>query len=156
MQSSWCATMKRGVPYACGRRGGKFVYMHRVITDAPAGRDVDHTNHNSLDNRRSNLRIVTRSQNNMNGMKRKNGKASRFKGICFNKTSGKWQGSIQVDKRKIYLGLFATEKEAARAYNEAALKYFGEYARLNDLSKRGEGDENQRDGIRALPQSLRD
>jgi hypothetical protein len=137
-ESSWSATLKRGVPYACGRRKGKFVYMHRLIIDAPSALDVDHINHNSIDNRRCNLRLATRSQNNMNGLKRNNGRVSRFKGAC--RDRGKWRAYIGLNGRIKWLGFYGTEEEAALAYNRAAIEYFGEFARLNEIPVIEKGD----------------
>lgn len=107
----------------------KNVYLHRVIVDARPNTYVDHVNGNKLDNRRSNLRICTQSQNAANAPGR--GGTSRFKGVSFDKTRGKWLAGIRVNYVKQNLGRFATEKEAAEAYDYAAQKHFGEFARLN-------------------------
>lgn len=101
-----------------------------------AGKDVlvDHINHNGLDNRKANLRFATCRQNAWNSRKGGNRGASRYKGVQWNKNSKKWQAVIyNNNSRKIYLGFFDDEKAAARAYNEAAQKYHGEFALLNDV-----------------------
>jgi hypothetical protein len=118
--------------FDCGRRR---VYLHRFIagvTDPSV--KVDHRNCKPLDCRRFNLRVCTNAQNTRNQRKRKNG-SSRFKGVhsfpC-NKTNP-WAASIKKNYKGIHLGYFPTEESAALAYNEAALKYHGEFARLNEL-----------------------
>jgi len=106
--------------------------MHREIIDAPKGLLVDHRNTNSLDNRRSNLRFATQSQNSCNCKKRE-GCSSKFKGVSYRKDFGekRWVAYIRGNGRRINLGTFLTESEAAKAYDEAAKKYHGEFATLN-------------------------
>lgn len=96
--------------------------------------DVDHKNHDTLDNRIDNLRLATRTQNNQNSVKcrRRAGKplSSKHKGVYFHKRSGKWLARINLDKRQVHLGLFTLEHEAAEAYNVAARAHFGEFAHV--------------------------
>lgn len=110
------------------------VLMHRYIMDAKKGEQVDHINGNKLDNRRENLRIANASTNKANCGLRSNNK-SGYKGVY--KASGKrnkqWTASIKVNYEKISLGYFFTPEEAALAYNEAAVKHFGEFAKLNEV-----------------------
>ena len=94
---------------------------------------VDHVDRNTKNNSLSNLRWVTRQQNNMNASKTKGNTSSLYKGVCWNKQKKKWQSSIQINGRDIYLGLFNNEIEASRAYNEKALELFGEFAVLNNI-----------------------
>jgi AP2 domain len=111
----------------------KIVYMHRVIMHAKGQQIVDHKNRRTLDNRRQNLRVVDNRQSNANrGKHRRAGASSRYKGVyrpsgCINR----WGALITVDDEGIRLGNFDSEIEAARAYDEAAKKHFGEYATLN-------------------------
>lgn len=105
------------------------VYMHRWLLNVPAGFEPDHINRNKLDNRRCNLRGVTRTQNSVNSEKRTTN-TSGFKGVCLDK--GKyWFAHIRVSGRKMRIGTFATAEEAARAYDKAAREHFGEYAFVN-------------------------
>ncbi|NIA17326.1 MAG: hypothetical protein GWO86_03155 [Planctomycetes bacterium] len=105
--------------------------MHRVISQAPEGLFVDHINHNGLDNRRTNLRIVTAQQNSWNTRRGRGLGKSKYKGVTWDKDSQKWRASICIEKKPKYLGCFEDEKEAAMAYDRAAKKHRGEYAFLN-------------------------
>jgi hypothetical protein len=98
--------------------------------DAPKGLLVDHRNLNGLDNRRSNLRLATHGENNQNKRKRK-GASSRYIGVSFEKRIKKWSARIMYKGKAIWLGNFKNEIDAALAYDKAARKYYGEFARLN-------------------------
>lgn len=104
--------------------------MHRKIMNTPAGMDTDHKNGNKLDNQRKNLRICTRSENEWN-----KGKTSRntsgYMGVNWDMHSRKWKAMIKVHRESIYLGLYQDVVQAAKAYDEAAIKYHGEFAYLN-------------------------
>ena len=109
--------------------------MHRILLKVLKGQQIDHVNGNRLDNRKSNLRICTQSQNTKNRIKSTKN-TSGYKGVWFKKDGKRlkrWVADIKVDYKKISLGLFLTKEEAARAYNEAAKQYFGEFARLNNV-----------------------
>lgn len=112
--------------------GRKKVLMHRLLM--PGLRQVDHKNGNGLDNRRStgNLRPATDSQNRANST-RHLVRSSRFKGVRWHKKAKRWETSITLHRRRIHLGCFTSEEDAARAYNVSALRLFGEYARLNEV-----------------------
>lgn len=113
--------------YAATRTGGKIVLMHRLITSAPRGMHVDHRNGDGLDNQRCNLRVCTPSQNGGNrGPARKN---AGFKGVY--KLGNRYVAYIHHHGKKHHLGCFGDPADAARAYDAAALTYFGEFARLN-------------------------
>lgn len=115
-----------------GRVGWKVVYLHRLIIGAKKGEEVDHINGNTLDCRKGNLRIVNRSHNMANTCLRSTN-TSGYKGVSFDKRRNKWYAEITVNYKKIHLGRYVDIIEAAKVYNEAAKKYFGEFARLNAM-----------------------
>lgn len=106
------------------------VFMHRLLTDAPKGLCVDHINRNGLDNRRGNLRLASNSQNQANRRLGRNN-TSGFRGVYFSIERQKWQSRIVVNQKGIELGRFEDIKDAARAYDRAAIAAFGSYASLN-------------------------
>jgi hypothetical protein len=106
------------------------IKMHRVVCNTPEDMETDHINGNKLDNRRSNLRACTRSENQHNRNKLV-GNTSGFKGVTWHIKSKKWASYIVVNNHQIYLGLFQDIIDAANAYDSSAKKYFGEFARLN-------------------------
>lgn len=129
MQWKWSAIKSRSTYYA-KRNGGfpfrKMILMHRVIMNTPDGMETDHRDHDGLNNTRANLRNCTRSQNLRNHKTRN---SSGFKGIKMHQ--GKWRADIYVDGKRIYLGSSSNAEDAAKLYDEAAKKYFGEFANLN-------------------------
>ena len=109
--------------------------MHRVILEQMGFKDFtksDHINRDRLDNRRCNLRPATHSQSACNRGKPKNN-TSGYHGVWWEKRREKWFVRISVKKKPIFLGYFDDLKEAARVYNEAVLKYHGEFAVLNEV-----------------------
>lgn len=106
-------------------------FLHREITESPPKKhDVDHKNGDALDNRRLNLRIVTRMQNGRN-RHRVSAKSSKFKGVCRGKNGTPWQANIRVNRKLLYLGCFNQERDAAMAYDRAAREHFGDHACTN-------------------------
>lgn len=118
--------------YVCRSTGGKTVFLHRQIIRPADGEMVDHINGDRLDNCRANLRPCSVLQNTRNQRLRVTN-TSGFKGVHWNAHSGKWQASIRNGERKVYLGTFADPRVAAHAYNRAAIRLHGEFARLNPL-----------------------
>lgn len=110
----------------------KRVWLHRWLFDVPKGLFIDHKNRNPLDNRRSNLRICTNQQNVTNGGIPKNN-TSGYKGVSFAKEKGRWRAYIKYNRKQIWLGYFDDPKKAARAYNQAARRYHGQFACLNPI-----------------------
>ena len=109
------------------------ILMHHQVIRPVSGCDIDHINGNPLDNRRCNLRIATRSQNNMNRFHKLPNASSKYKGVCWRSIPKLWKAYIKINKRQIHIGYFRSEVAAAIAYNQAAIKYFGEFARLNEI-----------------------
>lgn len=136
-QSKWYVSKKagEGVSYALTRirRNSEMVtvYMHSLINRTPDGFDTDHINRNGLDNRRSNLRTTTRAQNSQNASKQKGRFSSDYKGVYWAKKNKRWLAQINPNNRTVHLGSFEDEIMAAKAYDSAALKYYGEYSRTN-------------------------
>lgn len=118
--------------YAGRRIGNRKVLMHRIIIGEGNCwlMDIDHKNGNRLDNRRCNLRVCTRSQNHQNRRMMSNN-TSGFKGVALDRTAGKFVARIKPPLRKsLYLGHFDKAEDAAMAYQIAATKHFGEFARI--------------------------
>lgn len=103
------------------------VYMHRLITGASRGVEVDHINHNKLDNRRENLRISSRSENNRNRKKQRNN-TSGHKGVQWIKRLNVWCALIQINYKRVSLGHYRAYEDACNAYDNAASLYHGSFA----------------------------
>jgi hypothetical protein len=132
----WYAGMSGGTAYARtntyinGRR--TIIRMHRIIMNACREIQVDHINHNGLDNRKENLRLCTCSQN--QGNRKINERSiSGFKGVSWDGRDKKWVAYITRNKRTKFIGYFSQVRDAAIAYNEEATRMFGEFAYLNPV-----------------------
>lgn len=145
----WCVSGG----YAYNRRHG---LLHRFLLGFPKGTQgvkgrssvqVDHINHDKLDNRRDNLRVASITENARNKSVTTNS-YTRLKGAHFDSYNQHWMARIRVDGRLVYLGVFETDVDAAAAYNKAATYYFGEYAKLNDLRNVAPSD------LRSRPKDL--
>lgn len=129
-QWKWCAfsNYSGGKRYAIRSASPKLL-IHRLILSPPKGYESDHIDGDGLNNQRVNLRVCTTSQNQQNRINQKG--ISQFKGVSWHKLTGKWQVRICLNGKFLHIGLFNSEIDAAKAYDSAALKYFGEFARLN-------------------------
>lgn len=119
------------------------ILMHRQIMNAKQGLSVDHINHNGLDNQKHNLRLCSHKENMFNRTPDKN-TSSCFKGVYWCKNISKWRSYITIDNKKVMLGCFESEIEAAKAYDLQASKNFGEFANLN-LRKESHGRQEARE-----------
>lgn len=114
--------------------------LARLLMRAPAGTDVDHISGDKLDNRKSNLRVCTRSENLRNSSHHSDSQ-SPYKGCCYCKSKRspkKWVAHIWFNDRLHNLGYFHTPEEAARAYNAKAVEIFGRFARINTVEAANE------------------
>jgi hypothetical protein len=114
---------------------GKHVSVARLIMNAPKGMQVDHISHDTLDNRRCNLRVCTQSENARNSSKHRNSKA-KYKGVFYHSHGNyhrRWRAYTRVLGKRIWLGYYLTQEEAAAAYNAYVTKEFGAFANPNVL-----------------------
>jgi hypothetical protein len=121
--------------YAAFRKSqSEYVYLHRFIVGAPPGVTVDHINHDGFDNRKHNLRVATQSQQGRNQRLRVNNTTGR-KGVYYDHSRRVYRVEIRLGSRptrKRYLGSFLNLEAAGRAYDAAAVQYFGEFAFTNE------------------------
>lgn len=123
---------KKGKTFYAGRdiqADGKQT-THRMHWEVLGGKWIDHRDHDGLNNQKTNLRFCTNSENCMNRRKFANTSCT-YKGVYFNKTTGKWRAMIGINGKRINLGYYVDETEAAKAYNTKAIELFGEFAYLN-------------------------
>jgi len=145
---NWCADKNTSGKYyaTCAPKIGNRrvnTKMHRIVMHAQKGQSIDHIDKNPLNCQKSNLRFCTQSENNRNRSAFGNG--SKYLGVTYkrarNKVDGSlginnkpWHATIQHNKKSYYLGIYSTEIEAAIAYNNAAIKFHGEFANLNVIT----------------------
>ncbi len=109
------------------------MYMHRLIMGHPEKLEVDHKDHNKLNNQKSNLRVCTSRQNRFNGSATRSDNKSGFRGVCWDAPRKKWKVQIVIDGRNRHKGRFASKEEAAQVYNDLAILHYGEFAHLNKI-----------------------
>lgn len=107
--------------------------VHRLVLDCPDNMVVDHINHNTLDNRKENLRICTHQENMKNSIKNNKELTSEYKGVSWCNRHKRFRAQISLNGKTKHLGDFKNEIDAAKKYNEAALKYHGKFAILNEV-----------------------
>lgn len=133
----WSVNLDNGNFYAGSRINKKRIRLHRFLLSLENPEIfVDHADGNTLNNKRSNLRVVTKSQNNCNRISMRKS-LSKYKGVSFDKSRGKWQSHIKdtATGKHMFIGRFVNEIDAARAYNEKAIVIHGEYAKINIINE---------------------
>lgn len=113
--------------YIEGHKNGEKIFLHRLVTNCPKGMDVDHINHNCIDNREINLRVCTHQQNTRNRTDNKINK-SGYMGVLWNKGVNKWISIISIDGKNKHLGCFKNIEDAIKVRRQAEEKYYGEFA----------------------------
>lgn len=127
----WCLSVNHDCYYALGHKGTqRGISMHRLILDISGDERVDHIDCNGLNNTRANLRLATPAQNMYNRRMNKNNKTG-YKGVRIDQ--GKYRADIRKDGKMKFLGFFDNLIDAAKAYDQAAIKLFGEFARTNGV-----------------------
>ncbi|HEY1248828.1 MAG TPA: HNH endonuclease [Nitrososphaera sp.] len=129
-QYKWCAHWNGTRWYAISATGGHRVRMHRLLIDVPEGYEVDHINGDSLDNRKQNLRVVTRAKNLQNREANKNS-TSKYIGVYLESGTGKFRAALKKNGITYRGGRYKTEEEAAKARDILALQHFGQDCKLN-------------------------
>jgi hypothetical protein len=112
----------------------KRIKMHRVINNTPDGMSTDHINGDTLYNLRSNLRTCNKSGNAINS-KIRSDNLSGYRGVGWDAPRNKWRTQIAINGKHMFVGRFENKIDAAKAYNEAAIKYHGEFARINEIPR---------------------
>jgi len=125
---TWCVG---GTGYAMSRTGGSATLMHRLLIGAPRGMFVDHIDGSPLNNRKGNLRVCRKQQNEFNTKVRRDNTCG-YRGVCPSRR-GKFRAYINLNGKQESLGEYLRPEDAARAYNKRAVELFGEFARLNEI-----------------------
>ncbi len=134
-EQGWIVRVQNKLNYVVRYKNKKADLLHRVILGLHGRLPfVDHRDGNGLNNKRQNLRTCTHQQNIRNQYRKPDGKSSRFKGVYLEKRKNLWKARLCVNGKRISLGLHRDEVDAAIAYNKAALRVFGEFARLNEVA----------------------
>lgn len=138
LQLKWHVITPGYNKYARNHSNGKYILMHRLILERKIGRALtneerpDHIDGNGLNNTRDNLRLATSSQNQSN-RKEPAHNTTGFKGVS--KRRGKWFARIVIGGKLIWLGTYNTPEEAHKAYKQAAMKYYGEFANFGSVNE---------------------
>jgi len=127
---SWYLVRGRAATF----NNGKTVYMYRLIMNPAKDMEIDHINHDKLDNRKANLRVCTRLQNTWNSKVHKDN-VTGFRGVSLQ--GDKYMAQVSVDGDRVFLGRFDSPKEAASAYNKFATENRGEFAYVNSFDTEG-------------------
>ena len=106
------------------------IYLHNLVVEPEEGKFIDHKNLDRLDNRKENLRLCDRSQSQTNRSLQFNN-TSGFRGVTKTRNGKKWRASVRKNNKKVYLGVFNSKEEAAKAYNKEAERLHEDFARLN-------------------------
>lgn len=132
---AWHLRLCKSTFYVYRSFEGKRIHMHNEVIAVPEGMLPDHINRNTLDNRRSNFRLATPTQNIANREKSRTAKVSRYKGVLlYDKQRRIWQARIMTNGKALHLGLYTKEEAAAIAWNKKAIELYGEYACLNPVN----------------------
>lgn len=138
-EMKWCYCGKDNIGYAWHRKGYQYEWLHKLILERILNRPLekgelgDHINNNRMDCRRSNLRLATYSQNARNRPEQRD-RLSKYKGVSKKKRSKKWESLFRINGKVTWLGNFATDIDAHRAYCIAALTHHGEFANFGTNS----------------------
>lgn len=137
-QYKWCAKSKPDNRWYAARiftvNGKKqSILLHRFLMNPKPGEQVDHINGNGLDCRKSNLRIATHAQNRHNSRVTKRSR-SGLKGVWYTPSRHGWRSAIMANGKRISIGIFKSAYEAAKAYNNAAKRLHGDFAKLNEIN----------------------
>ncbi|CDQ22586.1 HNH endonuclease [Halobacillus karajensis] len=112
-----------GTSYCCGYYKEKTIGLHRWILKPPEGKEVDHINHDTLDNSKGNLRVVTHAENQQNKKGAYKNSKSGVRGVFWNRSNRKWETQIRVNSKKIYLGKYHDLEKAKKVVEDARKKY---------------------------------
>ncbi len=146
----WYPMKAYGKVYEAGWKhmppGRYFVHLHRLIANAQPDEIIDHADRDPLNCRRSNLRRITPQQNCFNRSPNRKLGTSKYKGVFFCRHVGRFRAQIAFNRKRIHLGSFVSEEDAARAYNAKAKELFGEFAYLNPVPDIKDKDNPQKVG----------
>lgn len=133
-QYTWYLSNRGAIETHNHKNNYKLLKLHRLMKNIVNPKEIiDHINHNTLDNRKENLRVCDSRENSYNQTITRSNNTSGYKGVTWDKTLKKWIAYIHVNYKKLHIGCFENKEDAARAYNEKALFYFGEFAFLNSV-----------------------